>query len=93
MPGARSKGRKMKLAQFLTGDGNYHMAGWRLPGSQNDSGQHIRRWVEYARVLERGKLDMLFIADGSGVHGTEDLQTMSMTSRIDRTWATGTSAA
>lgn len=84
MPGARSKGRKMKLAQFLTGDGNYHMAGWRLPGSQNDSGQNIRRWVEYAKVLERGKLDMLFIADGSGVHGTEDLQTMSMTSRIDR---------
>src|SRR4051794_2130433 len=23
--------RQMKLSQFLTGDGNYHMAGWRLP--------------------------------------------------------------
>ena len=38
--------RKMKLALFLTGDGNYHMAGWRLPGSTSDGGQNIQRWVE-----------------------------------------------
>ena len=76
--------REMKLALFLTGDGNYHMAGWRLPGSATDGGHNIRHWVTCARMLEDAKLDMLFIADGTGVGGTEDLQTLSLTSRIDR---------
>jgi alkanesulfonate monooxygenase len=74
----------MKLALFLTGDGNYHMAGWRMPGAECDGGQNIRRWVQYAQMLERAKLDMLFIADGTGVTGSEDLETLSYTSRIDR---------
>ena len=78
------KKRQMKLALFLTGDGNYHMAGWRLPGATNDGGHNIRRWIEHAQMIERAKLDMLFIADGTGVSGTEDLQTLQHTSRIDR---------
>lgn len=87
MSGARAKhasDRKMKLAIFLTGDGNYHMAGWRLPEATTDGGQNIRRWVDAAKTMERGKLDMLFIADGPGVGGTEDMKTLSLTSRIDR---------
>ena len=76
--------RQMKLALFLTGDGNYHMAGWRLPGAATDGGQNIRHWVKCAKMLEDAKLDMLFIADGTGVGGTEDIQTLSLTSRIDR---------
>ena len=40
--------RMMKLAVFQTGDGNYHMAGWLLPGSTFDGGQNIRRWVDAA---------------------------------------------
>ena len=36
--------RQMKLSLFLTGDGNYHMAGWRLPGATNDGGENIQRW-------------------------------------------------
>lgn len=76
--------RSMKISVFLTADGNYHMAGWRLPGSYTDSGCNIHRWVELARTIERGKLDMLFIADGSGVGGTDDMETLSYTSRIDR---------
>ena len=76
--------RRMKLSLFLTGDGNYHMAGWRLPGSTNDGGQNIRRWVEAAQTIERGKLDMLFIADAASPPGTDDLETQSLTARIDR---------
>lgn len=76
--------RMMKLSLFLTGDGNYHMAGWRLPGSATDAGQNIQRWIDSAKLLERGKFDMLFIADGAGVTGSEDLETLSYTSRIDR---------
>ncbi len=76
--------RQMKLALFLTGDGNYHMAGWRMPGGHCDGGQNIHRWIAYAQMVERAKLDMLFIADGTGVTGSEDLETLSYTSRIDR---------
>ena len=76
--------RQMKLALFLTGDGNYHMAGWRLPGSTSDGGQNIQRWVEAAQAIERAKLHMLFIADAASPPGTDDLETLSLTARIDR---------
>ena len=76
--------RQMKLALFLTGDGNYHMAGWRLPGSTNDAGQNIQRWFEAAQTIERCKLHMLFIADAASPPGTDDLETLSLTARIDR---------
>ena len=74
----------MKLALFLTGDGNYHMAGWRLPGSTNDGGQNIARWVEAAQAIERAKLHMRFIADAASPPGTDDLERLSLTARIDR---------
>src|SRR5882757_4073060 len=76
--------RQMKLSLFLTGDGNYHMAGWRLPGSTNDAGQNIQRWFEAAQSIERGKLHMLFIADAASPPGTDDLETLSLTARVDR---------
>ncbi len=85
---ARASGRKdkrqMKLALFMTGDGNYHMAGWRLPGSTSDAGQNIQRWVEAAQAIERAKLHMLFIADAASPPGTEDFATQGLTSRVDR---------
>ena len=84
VPQSAKTKRQMKLALFLTGDGNYHMAGWRLPGAANDGGHNIHRWVGHAQMIERAKLDMLFIADGAGVSGTEDLETLQHTSRIDR---------
>ena len=76
--------RRMRLALFMTGDGNYHMGGWRLPGSTCDGGQNIQRYVEACQSIERAKLDMLFIADGPGVGGTEDMESLSLISRIDR---------
>ena len=76
--------RQMKLSLFLTGDGNYHMAGWRLPSSTSDGGQNIQRWFEAAQTIERGKLHMLFIADAASPPGTDDLETLSLTARIDR---------
>ncbi len=82
--GAAKADRKMKLSLFMTGDGNYHMAGWRLPGSTNDAGQNIQRWIDTAQAIERAKLDMLFIADAASPPGTDDLATQSLTARIDR---------
>ena len=82
--GANSRQRQMSLSMFLTGDGNYHMAGWRLPDARFDGGHSIECWIEAARIMERGKIDMMFIADGTAVDGADDLETLSYTSRIDR---------
>ena len=81
---AETAKRQMKLSLFLTGDGNYHMAGWRLPGATSDGGQNIQRWIEAAQTIERGKMHMLFIADAASPPGTDDFETQSLTSRIDR---------
>ena len=64
---------QLKFAVFMSGDSNYHLAGWRLPDSYADSGMKLSRWVEFAKTMERGKLDMLFIADSIGMHGADDL--------------------
>ena len=55
----------MKFAVFLMADSNYHIAGWRHPDAYVDAGSNIRRWIEFAKTLERGKLDMLFVATSS----------------------------
>jgi len=80
---AKRKGQ-MKLAVFMGGDCNYHMAGWRHPEAYDDSGLNFRRWAEFARTMERGKLDMLFVADTIGVPGADDLEQLSHTSRVDK---------
>ena len=74
----------MKFAVFMGGDCNYHMAGWRHPDAYDDTGLSFHRWAELARTMERGKLDMLFIADTIGVPGADDREQLSHTSRVDK---------
>ncbi len=71
-------GRKMKFAVFLMADSNYHIAGWRHPDAYVDAGSNIARWIEFAHTLERGKLDMLFVADVIGVPGTKDAESLEL---------------
>jgi FMN-dependent oxidoreductase (nitrilotriacetate monooxygenase family) len=75
---------KMRLAVFLTADSNYHIAGWRHPDSYVDAGSNLRRWIEFAQTLERGKLDMLFVADVIGVPGVNDAEGLSHTPTVDK---------
>ena len=77
-------GTEMHFAVFMEADLNYHIAGWRLPEAYEDTGLNLARWVELARTMERGKLDMLFIADSHGVAGVEDLETLSRNPRVSR---------
>ncbi len=72
---------QMHFAVFMSGDSNYHIAGWRLPEAQDDAGLNLERWIEFARTMERGKLDMLFIADSHGVAGVDDLETLSRSTK------------
>ena len=76
-----SAARKIKLAVFMMMDGNYHLAGWRLPQSHADGGRNVARWVEFAQILERGKFDMLFIADTVSPQGVDHPESMSHTAR------------
>jgi alkanesulfonate monooxygenase SsuD/methylene tetrahydromethanopterin reductase-like flavin-dependent oxidoreductase (luciferase family) len=60
---------QIKLAVFMHGNSNYHIAGWRHPDAYADSAENIARWAEFAHTMERGKMDMLFIADSVGIYG------------------------
>ena len=75
---------QLKFAVFMTGDSNYHNAGWRLPGAYNDAGLRLDRWIEFAQTMERGKLDMLFIADGIGTAGIDNLKATRANPKVDR---------
>jgi alkanesulfonate monooxygenase len=61
----------LKLSVFMSPTGG-HVGGWRHPDADVDAGYNIDRWVNYARIAERGKLDMLFLADGNGVNGIDN---------------------
>lgn len=66
----------LKLSVFMSPTGG-HVGGWRRADAEVDAGFNVRRWVEYASLAERGKLDMLFLADGNGVNGVEDPDLLS----------------
>lgn len=76
--------RHMNLAVFLTADANYHHLGWRRPDSWVDGGSNFQRWIEFARIAEAAKLDMLFIADQIAVVGGDDLQAITNSSKVAR---------
>ncbi len=60
------RGEQMKLGVFFHPTG-HHVASWRYPGVQADAGINFAHQVEIAQTAERGKLHMIFFADGVGV--------------------------
>jgi FMN-dependent oxidoreductase (nitrilotriacetate monooxygenase family) len=52
---------QMHLGVFAVGSGN-HIAGWRHPGASK-TGADISTFLEIGRTAERGKLDLMFLAD------------------------------
>ncbi|MCC5638792.1 LLM class flavin-dependent oxidoreductase [Nostoc sp. CHAB 5844] len=71
-----NKHRQIKLGAFLSSSG-HHLASWRHPNAQADSGLNIQHFKRLAQTAERGKFDMIFFADGVAVRdrgqGTEVL--------------------
>jgi len=57
--------RKLRLGAFVQATG-HHIAAWRHPGSQADSGTNIDHYQEIAATAERGKFDLIFLADSPG---------------------------
>src|ERR1700751_4885977 len=57
--------RKMRLGLSIRGHG-YHPAAWRHPDVRADGTLHVEHYARSAQAAERGKLDMVFFADGAG---------------------------
>ncbi|MFO1086618.1 MAG: LLM class flavin-dependent oxidoreductase [Reyranellaceae bacterium] len=58
--------RMMRLGAFVHETGQ-HVAAWRHPEAHTESGVSFAQMVETARLAERGKFDLLFLADSAAV--------------------------
>lgn len=58
--------RKMRLGLSIRGHG-YHPAAWRHPNVPADGTLQVEHYIRSAQIAERGKLDMIFFADGAGI--------------------------
>lgn len=54
--------RQIRLGLFVQGAG-HHVAGWRMPGAESGS-ENLDLLQRVAAAAERGKFDMMFLADG-----------------------------
>lgn len=73
--------RQLKLGAFIQATG-HHIAAWRHPGSQADSGINIDHYRQVAQTAEKGKFDMLFLADSVGIQQHGDDESRSRYGRI-----------
>ena len=60
------RGEKMHLGAFFHPTGN-HVAAWLHPEAQIDAGTNFRHYAEITQLAERGKLDLMFVADAVAV--------------------------
>jgi N-acetyl-S-(2-succino)cysteine monooxygenase len=65
--------RMMNLGAFVHETGQ-HVAAWRHPEAYAESGTVFAQAADVARTAERGKFDLLFLADSAavGVFGTPE---------------------
>ena len=61
-----SERRMMRLGAFVHETGQ-HVAAWRHPDAYAESGTVFAQEMDVARIAERGKFDLLFLADSAAV--------------------------
>lgn len=59
---SKTKKRQLRLGAFIMATG-HHTAAWRHPDAQADAGLNIDHYRELAQTAERGKFDLVFVAD------------------------------
>ena len=59
---------QLKLGAFLYPTG-HHVAAWRHPDAAADAGINFKHYAQVAQTAERGKFDMVFLADSVGTRG------------------------
>ena len=57
-----SSPKRLRLGAFFNPTG-HHVASWRHDESQADAGINFQHYRELAQTAERGKFDMIFLAD------------------------------
>ena len=62
--------RKMRIGMSIRGHG-YHPAAWRHPDVPADGTLQVEHYVRSAQTAERGKIDMIFFADGANSPGRQ----------------------
>jgi alkanesulfonate monooxygenase len=73
----------MKLGLFLEGTG-HHIAAWRDPDADPHGRQRLKHYVEAARTAERGRFDLLFMADTNATFGPDDVESWIRTTAASR---------
>jgi N-acetyl-S-(2-succino)cysteine monooxygenase len=73
----------MKLGLFLEGTG-HHTAAWRDPDVDPMGRQSLPHFIDIARLAERGKFDMLFLADTNATFGADDVESWTRTTLASR---------
>jgi FMN-dependent oxidoreductase (nitrilotriacetate monooxygenase family) len=64
--------RHMSLGLSIANLG-YHYAAWRHPGVPADGNMDFQHFVHCAKIAERGKFDLIFLADSSAVRDLDNL--------------------
>jgi len=73
----------MKLGCFLEGTG-HHVAAWRDPDVDPRGRQKLAHFLEIARIAERGRFDLLFLADTNATFGPDDVETWTHSTQASR---------
>ena len=69
--------RRLRLGAFLQATG-HHVAAWLHPDTQADAGLNLEHYKGLAQTAERGKFDLVFVADSPGGYADPgDLETLS----------------
>jgi alkanesulfonate monooxygenase len=66
-----SQNPMMKLGMFMEGIG-HHVAAWRDPETSAHGKLDLDHYIDIARTAERGRFDMLFLADTNATFGADD---------------------
>jgi FMN-dependent oxidoreductase (nitrilotriacetate monooxygenase family) len=76
-----TKKGQIKLGAFLMNTG-HHVAAWRHPGANANSGLDFAHYRRLAQTAERAKFDMVFLADGVAVRRELNPESLSRQGQI-----------
>jgi alkanesulfonate monooxygenase len=74
------------MLNLMTGLGNIggHLGGWRHPASWSGTAMNLDQHIQTARLAEKGKFDLLFLADGNAVRQMDKPALFEANSPSDR---------
>ncbi|MEW5422179.1 LLM class flavin-dependent oxidoreductase [Amorphus sp. 3PC139-8] len=68
--------KQMKLGLLLNAVG-FHIAAWRHPDARPDLASRLERYIDITQTAERGKFDLVFLADSAAMHHSHNYEVMA----------------